>query len=147
MIISAQELTRTRLCRAHLCTQEADPYTRFCHHHHKQHQAGVEIRLQGAPPPQDHQTLRCFNCEAFKPHAAFSRCLQNTWRNQRHHECKQCAAERRNISRMAERLALGIVVCHATVQGYTSGRHGQPCRSWSQPGSPYCNRHQPKDAS
>lgn len=96
MIVSASDLTRTRLCRAENCERDAENYSHLCY---RCQRSPKPIRLQGEHPISP-PTLRCGSCDQFKPDEAFSKSITSTHaRRKRSSECKACAKKRRLIAR------------------------------------------------
>lgn len=71
MIVSANDLARTRTCRAHSCPDDAEHYSLFCGSHDRRHKAGVEIPLHVVPEPQG-PVLLCGTCREWLPDEAFT---------------------------------------------------------------------------
>jgi hypothetical protein len=100
-MISAQDLTRTRICAAHHCELDAEPGHEFCWRCARK----PNIRRHEAPEVYTGPTLRCCSHEryfpgqnAFLPDEAFShgKKIERRGRNQ---ECRKCSKQRRILQR------------------------------------------------
>lgn len=70
MKLSAHDLCRTRLCRGHLCANDAEPYQLVCATCESKRRAGRPWRIHETPE-QLPATLRCSGCGQHKPDAEF----------------------------------------------------------------------------
>jgi hypothetical protein len=92
VIVSASDLTRTRLCRAENCPNDAENYSRLCW------QCERKERLQRAATIPHPDELECGACHQWKPDNEFAINVRNTRRRRRHHICTKCVRERAQAS-------------------------------------------------
>ena len=98
MIISASDLCRVRLCRGHLCANDAETYALLCATCTAKRAAGRPWQLH-VTPENEPDTLKCSNCGQEKPDDAFCRNGSKHRRRYRHHACKECDAKRSSEAR------------------------------------------------
>lgn len=98
MIVSAQDLCRTRLCRTQDCENDAETYSLLCSPCQRRRRLGPAANTQPEP------TLVCGNCGREKPDKAFAINARLTNRRRRHYHCKQCV-HRRAIAARERQLA------------------------------------------
>ena len=102
MIISASDLCRVRICRGHLCANDAETYALLCATCTAKRAAGRPWQLH-VTPENEPDTLKCSNCGTEKPDDEFYKCSANHRRRYRHHECKACQVERGRGLRLMNR--------------------------------------------
>lgn len=97
MIVSAQDLTRTRLCQAERCEQDAEHNSHLCWRCLRL----PEVRLHAPPEVYNGPTLPCCVCKQFKPDTDFPKQTAGkaASRRYRNNECKACSAARRRVKR------------------------------------------------
>lgn len=104
LMVSAHELTKTRLCQARDCEHDAEPLSMLCNRCDKRWRAGHQLHMNEIVQPRAPDPaleLHCTGCKGWKPDAAFALNSEKHLRRGRRSECRECCNLRRNAYRLS----------------------------------------------